>query len=502
MNRRIFFQVAAPALVIGLILLGVCLASAWYINRLQENLATILSQNVSSLNAAQKLEIKLRQLRFHSFLYLIDPLHASKKPIGEDHRDFEAALERARDLANAPGSPPRSRAYVQAIEAGYRRYRRELEQRRNENSRKAPPRDFQRWVNEHPIRYIVEPCQQLLKANKDMMNETARQSERVSLQARWTMLLVGLAGPIGGLIIGFGVARGLSRSIYRLSVRVQDMAQRLDSDVASVSIAADGDIHSLDNQLQHVVRRVEEVAERLQRHQREMLRAEQLSAVGQLAAGVAHEVRNPLTSVNMLVEAALRSHNRKPLTLEDLEVIHGEIARLEQTVQGFLDFARPPTLHRSRVPLPEVVCQALDLVRVRARQQGVETALRFQGEVPARDVDRSQLCNVLVNLFLNALDAMPGGGRLEIDLETLPEGVVRITVADTGTGISPEISERLFTPFVSSKPTGTGLGLSISRRIVEEHGGWIAGSNRPGGGAVFTITLPAPQPGVERSKSA
>src|SRR5262249_23599132 len=155
--------------------------------------------------------------------------------------------------------------------------------------------------------------------------------------ARLAMVVLGVLGPVSGLIGGYGIARGLSRSIYQLSVRVQDMAQRLDQDVASVSIAADGDIRNLDMQLQHVVRRVEEVAERSQRHQREMLRAEQLSAVGQLAASVAHEVRNPLTSVKLLVESALRSHNRDPLTVDDLEVIHGEVVRLEQTVQSFLD---------------------------------------------------------------------------------------------------------------------------------------------------------------------
>jgi signal transduction histidine kinase len=291
------------------------------------------------------------------------------------------------------------------------------------------------------------------------------------------------------------VARGLSRSIYQLSVRVQDMAQRLDQDVASVSIAADGDIRNLDKQLDHVVHRVEEVAERLQRHQRDMLRAEQLSAVGQLAASVAHEVRNPLTSVNLLVESALRSQNRKPLTVEDLEVIHGEIARLEQTVQSFLDFARPPTLHKNTVALREVIAQALDLVRVRARQQHVELNVHCPDEaVPPVTVnaDRSQLCNVLVNLFLNALDAMPGGGCLEVTLENCRDSGVRITVTDTGGGIPREIAPRLFTPFASTKPTGTGLGLSICRRIVEEHGGRITGGNHPRGGASFTITLPAP----------
>jgi signal transduction histidine kinase len=532
MNRRIFFQVAGPALVVGLVMLAACLAGAWYINRLQKNLATILSQNVTSLKAAQRLEIKLRQLRFHWFLYLFDPLHASVKPIQKDQVEFEKALRIAEELANQPGSPPRSRAYVRKIEEGYQRYRHELTQRKDQGlrkdlrravlelveqtkakaarlgpradfgqllddlarevARKAPHRAFQKWADDHPVRYIVDPCEDLLKVNNTSMGETAQESERVSRQARWIMVLVGCVGPAAGLIIGFGVARGLSRSIYRLSVRVQDMAQRLDQKVASVRIAADGDIRHLDKQLEHIVRQVEEVAERMQRHQRDMLRAEQLSAVGQLAAGVAHEVRNPLTSVNLLVESALRSHNRKPLTLEDLQVIHGEVARLEQTVQGFLDFARPLTLHRSPVPLREVIAQAVELVRARARQQQVEIVLRAPAEPAPADVDRSQLCNVLVNLFLNALDAMPGGGRLEVDLEAAPEGGAWIRVADSGAGIPPAILPRLFTPFASSKATGTGLGLSISRRIIEEHGGEIGGSNRPGGGAVFTIRLPGP----------
>src|SRR5262249_4226965 len=99
-------------------------------------------------------------------------------------------------------------------------------------------------------------------------------------------------------------------------------------------------------------------------------------------------------------------------------------------------------------------------------------------------------CTVLVNLFINALDAMPRGGRLRVTLTAVPDGGYRLDVADTGPGIAPEIAARLFTPFLSTKPTGTGLGLSISRRIVEEHGGALTAANRPAGGACFSITLP------------
>ena len=115
-----------------------------------------------------------------------------------------------------------------------------------------------------------------------------------------------------------------------------------------------------------------------------------------------------------------------------------------------------------------------------------------EAEVPG-NVDQNQIRTVLVNLLLNALDAMPQGGRLDVRLETPhPRWGVRLSVADTGSGIAPEVLARLFTPFVSTKPTGTGLGLTISRRIVEEHGGMLTGDNRPEGGACFTLALPPP----------
>ncbi len=486
MNRRILIQVTTPAVVIGLLLLGACLASAWYINRLQTSMARLLSQNVASVRAAHQLEMSLRQLRFHAFLYLVDPRPDRLGLIEEDQQAFEEGLQLAREASTTPEEGER----LEQIEAGYGRYRAELDQLQAQVAAGGPRMDFEELAEHHPIRHLVAPCRELSRINEAVMDRTAEENAAVSGKAQAAMVLLGVLGPASGLLAGYGIARGLSRSIYRLSVRVQDVAQRLDQDVASVSVAADGDLANLDRHLGYIVGRVEAVAERLHQQQRELLRAEQLAAVGQLAASVAHEVRNPLTAVKLLVEAALRSHNRKPLTGEDLQVIHGEVARLEQTVQQLLDFARPPAPQRSRCDLREVVGQALDLVRTRARQQEVETACRCPAVPVPAEVDRGQWHTVLVNLFLNALDAMPRGGRLEVALEAARDGVC-LRVSDTGSGIPPEMQGRLFTPFASSKPTGTGLGLSISRRIVEEHGGRLVAENRPGGGACFTITLPA-----------
>ncbi len=148
-------------------------------------------------------------------------------------------------------------------------------------------------------------------------------------------------------------------------------------------------------------------------------------------------------------------------------------------------------------------------MRSRAEQQGVDLRVPAHAEPVRADVDHDQIHSVLVNLLLNALDAMPQGGRLEIEMWPAVAGAVLLRVADSGPGIPADVMGRLFEPFVSTKPTGTGLGLSISRRIIEEHDGTIRVQNRPEGGACFTIRLPQPErpeirnPNIEiRNKSA
>jgi two-component system, NtrC family, sensor histidine kinase HydH len=483
MSNRILIQVAAPTVFIGLLLCGACLLSAWYVNRLQTNLASILSENVASLQAAKQLEINVRRLRFHCLLYLNDRNPALLAKINEDHERFEKFLEVAKETANTP----REAACVRNMKEGFKSYLDEFDHLRKEAKDGGPP---PRFPDADPLRHVLDPCDEYFDINERAMEETAEESTRVAEQLRVMMLVLGLGGPLGGLLSGYGIARGLSRSIHRLSVQVQDMAQYLEQDVGSVQLTPGGDIQQLDHQIQHVVRRVAEVADRLQQHQREMLRAEQLSAVGQLAASMAHEIRNPLTSIKMLVEAGLRTQKPKPVTVENLNVIHTEIARLERTVQGFLDFARPAALQRSSCDLRDVLAQAVELVRARARQQNVGIELRSTEKPVTLGIDRDRFCSVLVNLFINALDAMPGGGRLEIALSDSSRLGVLLTIADTGNGIPPEIAGRLFAPFSSTKATGSGLGLSICKRVIEEHGGTIAAANRASGGACFTLSLP------------
>jgi signal transduction histidine kinase len=238
------------------------------------------------------------------------------------------------------------------------------------------------------------------------------------------------------------------------------------------------------------------VATAMERHrqergqrERQMLRAEQMMAIGQVAAGVAHELRNPLTSIKGLVQVNLRESAAVPA--DDLAVIEHEVRRMERTLQTFLDFARPPQPDRRRLDPAAAVERVLALVAGRAKKQQV--ALRpLRPDAPAWvEADQDQLQQLLLNLVLNALDAMPGGGAVEVDLRPPRDGHVEVHVRDTGPGIAAHILPRVFETFVSSKETGVGLGLPVSRRIAEDHGGTLSAYNLPEGGACFVLRLPA-----------
>jgi two-component system sensor histidine kinase HydH len=227
-------------------------------------------------------------------------------------------------------------------------------------------------------------------------------------------------------------------------------------------------------------------------HSQKLLRAEQMMAIGQVAAGVAHELRNPLTSIKGLVQVNVRDLKSRGIPSDDLTVIEHEIRRMERTLQTFLDFAKPPKPDRQVVDLPSIVERVLALVGGRARKQNISLEFTRPQVQVAANVDNDQIQQLLLNLVLNSLDAMPRGGRIEVELQPGRDGFVDVYVRDNGPGIAPHILPKVFESFVSSKETGVGLGLPLSRRIAEDHGGTLNAYNLPESGACFQLRLPAP----------
>lgn len=479
--NRLVLKIAGPAIIFGFLLSAICLAAAFQINRLQRGMARLLPVNVAAVEAAQKLEILQRELRFLLLRRRLNPTPAVDQRIAEAHREFETTLDQAR----AAATDDQQRNLVDRVDRAFRA-----------NLAEGPHAPFddveqvRRWVESHPVFEADRACQELLEVNNREMRETVADSDALSHRVQAALLLFCVLGLLGGFLGGFGTARRMHQSITRMLVLVRDVHAQLDEEVGLLEVDATASLATLDERLASFVERVREVTGQVQRQQQEILRGEQLAAVGQLAAAVAHEIRNPVTGIKLLVERAQRRSDRSGMTADDLAIIHRELVRLERTTQGLLDFARPPALHARTDDVAPALRQAVELVAARANQLGIELRLDLPAEPVTAWHDRDQIAAVVRNLLVNALEAVRHSGTVTVAARALPEGVAQVSVRDTGPGLPGHLLPRLFTPFSSTKSTGTGLGLSLSRRIARQHGGDLTAANHPDGGACFLLTLP------------
>ncbi len=489
LTRRFALKLLAPMVLVSLLLVAACLAGALYLNQLHADLSAVLSENIDSTVAARDLQTAVADLLKALHGGHDDPEVLTQRLVRLNGLVRER-LQQARDLANLD----REKELTKKIADTLDKYNQKWQERDL-----APPEG---WASfDAGLAKILEDGQvpQNVMQLRDFNTDQVAAADRNVTSLAWGVLVVAFAAPLSGLALGYAMARSIHHSIYQLSVRIRDAAGRLSGEAPPVVLEEAGDLPDLHKQMQGVIEEIERVVGRLQQREREVLRAEQLAAVGQVAAGVAHELRNPLTSVKMLVQTGLEGPTPAGLPPDDLAIIEHEVRRMEACIQTFLDFARPPHAERRRADLLGVVRRAVSLVEGRFRRQKVKCILDLPPRPVELEIDPNQIQQVLVNLLLNALDALPQGGGVRVEV-VAPAGQsnVEVRVRDDGPGIAAEVLKRLFEPFVSTKETGLGLGLSICRRLVEAHGGVIHGGNAPEGGAVFTFTLPAGTPKCPR----
>jgi two-component system sensor histidine kinase HydH len=228
----------------------------------------------------------------------------------------------------------------------------------------------------------------------------------------------------------------------------------------------------------------------VRRLQDEIRRKEKLAAIGGLAAGVAHEIRNPLSSIKGIASYYKSKFEDGSEDKEMAGVMIEEVDRLSRVISELLEFARPTKLNRKLSDMNELLKHSTRLVEQEAAAKKVDIQLNLTSESIEADVDPDRLTQCFLNLFLNALQAMESGGRLTVSSSTGANGNVAIDIKDNGSGISAEDLSKIFDPYFTTKPKGTGLGLAIVHKIIEAHQGQIKVRSTIGQGTVFSIALP------------
>lgn len=227
----------------------------------------------------------------------------------------------------------------------------------------------------------------------------------------------------------------------------------------------------------------------LKRAEERLHLVERLSSLGELSAGVAHEIRNPLAGIKINTQILSRQKDLSEVQQRLLENTQEGIAKIQKIVEDMLHFAKPKASHFAEEDINEIIEQSLSILQLKIKKAGISPVWERGEKLPRVWIDASQIQQVLINLMLNAIQAMPGGGTLTLRSRCANGGVI-VEVQDTGGGIPEAHLKKIFDPFFTTKSEGTGLGLSISLKILESHGATIEVSSRLGKGSVFTLHFP------------
>jgi signal transduction histidine kinase len=314
---------------------------------------------------------------------------------------------------------------------------------------------------------------------------------REELKTRLMLILIGCSG----LLIGVGGASLLARRITRplkklvegtVKISKGDFAQKID-------INTQDEIGNLAESFNKMSRQLYLTRERMEAASKRLIQAEKLASIGRISAGIAHEIRNPLTSVKLNIQKVMESKALDDLDKEHLDISQEGIGHIENFIKELLNFTRVSELHLDHFSIEEIIDESIKMIRGTLRLKNIQLEKDVQGDLPQLLVDGDKLRQVFLNILHNACEAIPEAGKIRISLSQR-EGSdgrrVRIEISDNGAGIQEKDWETIFEPFYTTKSTGIGLGLANARKIIEQHKGIIRVKKKKAQGACFEVIIP------------
>ena len=485
LSNRIRLSLAATLMLAGL---SSGLVLLWAVHE-QRAVEAILADNLGQASAIAELRIAFMEEEADVASYVIESSPARAQEIGQRESRFQAQFDR---LKRIPWEPDQ-RALIGPIDDAYRACRATWQQILTfaGGGDAAAARAILQHEWTAGCRHMRQLCANLNQANdRDIeaaLRARRKQTHEVGLWAGICLVLA--TGLVGGLLWSYVhvVFQPLQRMADEAIQNSQPRARALPKD----------EVQTLGLYLDHLKADVRDARSHLAQTHDHLLAAEKLAAVGRLAAGVAHEIRSPLTSLKLRLFSMQKALGGGPRYQTDIQVMSDEITRLDNIIRNFLEFSRPPAIQVGRCDIDLLLEKTVDLLRYKTDAGRVRLELSAAPDLPPALVDAQQLRQVFINLLNNAVDALPNGGRIDLTAALENDGAGRpmivVRVRDNGPGIPAAIRDRVFDPFISTKQDGAGLGLWIAQRIVGELKGRLEIEASTERGTVFAVWLPADQ---------
>jgi len=488
------FHISYQMIVWSLVTMAITLAGGFliisYIYKIQDETTVLMEQNVRSTKTARELTLSLYDIRAASLTYLFDRSPERIAILQQKQSEFVTLLQKAKELANTE----EENTLIQQISGLFSNYQQTLTNalELHKIGRISQPNKLIVHASQDLINTIEEKTNEFIVQNESAQAEYAESIKKNDDIIRSAMYALGFGGIFLGLVLGWLIARIILNPIYKLVLKVRDAAGS--EMVEHIKMSPGKELEELDQHINRLIGRINQAHEDLRRNRELLERSSKLAAIGKIAPALAHEIRNPLTAIKMLIYAMMQEPDISKDKLHDLEIITHEINRVEGFLQNFLKYARPAKPQMQMVSIIPVVKETLQLMQPRFRQNNIALTENHEQEGLRIKADPDMIKQIVMNLVLNAIESMGQDGELRFSTLVKsddPENrFFHIIISDTGPGIPDDILDSLFDPFVKGKDQGIGLGLSISQRIAELHHGWISASNNQDRGATFTVHLP------------
>ncbi|RPH52865.1 MAG: histidine kinase [Desulfobacteraceae bacterium] len=485
-NLRLKIYLILSALVFITLMGGISMV--WYTFRMENVLKLLIEKDVAAFQAAESLETALVNQKGFVTYYFLDNDPDWLRQLGEYRQIFREKLGEAKLLS----SDEPQKKIITDIEYEYDGYIKLKDSVINhyKNGNREEGVKLHREVRNRFFR-ILDLCNEYKNIHMNRMILAEEESHNEAVNLRFFYISALLVVTFLVILMLFILVNSILKPIYRLSIE----AGR-DENAGETGDSGDkkDEITVLAQSVRGLLNDIDQTHHELEKSRDHLQQAEKMALVGKLAAGMAHSIRNPFTSVKMRLFSLSRSQNLTETQKDDIKVISDEIRHIDTIVQNFLEFSRPPRLKMQKISPSVVVDLAIQLLEHRLKSYDVTINLVRKEPLPEIDADPEQLKEVLVNLMVNACEAMVRGGIIEIhenEEHAAPTGrAVVLRLSDNGPGIPEPVMGKVMEPFFTTKEEGTGLGLSIVARIVEEHGGRIDIKSKEGEGTEFIITLP------------